>query len=298
MTLDELRAMARKLATELDAYQPPTVAPPPSKPPAPTSKTVLEVAKGVNAQGDGPDIDKLKAMFPDAAKQAGKDQGFWANGSNMLRVFPDGRFWVVLGRKNWQRIPNAAIPLPRPLQAARLSYKVTFGPPGTAWHWGGSGKLPGLARHTQGRFPGGGSIGGGNFSNCPAWGNRGNEIGVGPYVYGQHRAAVPDQGWGPDYPDGTLRWGIPPVPGLKAGGQHLFEIEHRPAGSKTLVTWKVDGKQRWEQAMDLVAPGQPYQVTHVHFRVMYGGDTLENYWPPANVPVTVAEFADFKVEEI
>ena len=43
--------------------------------------------------------------------------------------------------------------------------------------------------------------------------------------------------------------------------------------------------------MQLLAPDQPHEITHCHFRVMYGGDNL-TYWPPASTPVTVVEFAD------
>jgi len=301
VNLEEMRALAAKVSNdaatlnrELAAYIPPV-----TPQPQPTGRVVLEVAQGVSANvGVSTDLEKLKAMFPAAAKLWGADQGMWADQSSQLQVFPDGRFRVHLDRAKWANIPNAAIPLNRPVTAARLSYKVTFGPPGAAWAWGQSGKLPGLARHKTGFFPGGGRIGPANFSDCPAWAIRGSEIGLGPYVYGQHKPQVAEQWWGPDYADGTLRWGAPIIPGLSKGGTFLVEVEHRPAGQgRSKVTWRVNGATRWEETMQLLAPDQPHEITHCHFRVMYGGDNL-TYWPPASVPVTVLEFADFKVEEL
>jgi hypothetical protein len=301
VNLIEIRALAAKIAAdtatlnrELGDYQPPT---PPA--PAPTSRVVLEVAKGVTANaGVSTDLEKLRAMFPAAGAKWGAEQGMWADLSSRLQVFPDGRFRVILDRKNWANIPNAAIPLDRPVAAARLSYRVTFGPTGTAWAWGQSGKLPGLARHKAGFFPGGGRIGTTNFSNCPAWAIRGSEIGMGPYVYGQHQPNVAEQWWGPDYADGTLRWGAPIIPGISKGGTFLVEVEHRPAGQgRSKVTWRVNGTTRWEETMQLLAPDQPHEITHCHFRVMYGGDNL-SYWPSDPPAVTVVEFADFKVEEM
>lgn len=297
MNLDEIRQLAAKinsdvstLNVELGRYQPPT---PPATPPS-TAGLLLDVARGLTFKaGVGTDLDKLKAMFPAAAKQWDRAQGGWADPSSMLEVFPDGRFRVVLDRANWANIPNAAIPLARPVAAARISYGIEFL---TGWHWGTSGKIPGLARHGGGRFPGGGNIGTKNFSACLAWANKdskGTTVGLGPYVYGQHKPAVPDQWWGPDYADGTLRWGCPTIGGLDKG-KHKIEIEHRPPG---LVVFKVDGVVKWQQTMQLLGPGEPHQVTHCHFRIMYGGDNT-SYWPPASVPQTVVEFSDFKVEEI
>jgi hypothetical protein len=283
---DQLEAGARALADQLR--------PPPA--------SVLTVARDI-PPGATTDLHRLMRLFPEAAKRHGTSQGMWANQSDMLQVLDNGRFRVVLDRAKFPNIPNAAIPLDRPVRAARLSYRATFGPPGTRWHWGGSGKLPGLARHTTGWFPGGSRVGPTNFSNCLAWGPRGSEIGIGPYIYGQHQLVVPDQVWGPNYSDGTLRWASTIVPGLVPGGTHLIEIDHRPPpdaaadSGLSQVAFRVDGVTEWLHTIQLLAPGQPHEITHVHFRVMYGGNNL-SYWPPAAVPQTVVEFSDFTVVEL
>ena len=62
-----------------------------------------------------------------------------------------------------------------------------------------------------------------------------------------------EQWWGPDYADGTLRWGAPIIPGLAKGGTFLIEVEHRPAGQgRSKVTWRVNGATRWEETMQLL----------------------------------------------
>lgn len=300
-TLDELRALAKQLADGLNAYQPPVII----TPPVVTERVVLEAAKGYREipAGTLTDKDKLKVLFPTVGQFDGKDQGFWANDSTSLHLLGDGRFRVAFDKARMDppvtggsSYVNAALPLPAPVKAAKISYRVRFGPAGTQWGWGRSGKLPGLARHRAGRFPGGGNIGVRNFSARPCWADRSNgNVGLGPYVYGQHQGQVPDQWWGPNYPDGTLRWGAPIIPNLAIGVDHLIEVEHRPVNGKGRVVFKVNNQQRWTADMDLLGAGEPHEITHVAFTFMYGGDTAE-YGP--SQPVTVCEVSEFKVVEL
>lgn len=292
MDIDELRALARHLADSLDSYRPPT--PPP--PPPPRDRTVLRPAT-VRVPG-GDDLTALKALFPTAALRHGQDQGMWVAPGATVGSAGDGTFTVTLARADWSRPTNAALPLDRPVTAARISYGIQFPP---QWQWGRSGKLPGLARHRAGWFPGGGRIGALNFSDCPAWARRGNQVGIGPYIYGQHQPAVPDQAWGPNYPDGTLRWGAPIVPGLENPGDRIwrFELDHHPTddGRASVTTWRVDGATRWSHTVQILTPDQPHEITHCHFRVMFGGNTLD-FWPPAPFAGATIRFHDFQVTEI
>lgn len=302
MDITQIRALAAKITGDMATLNRELAGLVNSVPVAPVKAPLLQVAKGVTLPAGGvPDLDKLKAMFPTAARFHGQTNGMWADPSNCLQVFPDGRFRVHLDRSRFNQIPNAALPLTRPVTAARIAYTMRFGPDATAWAWGKSGKIPGLARHVDGRFPGGGTVGPRNFSDCPAWTVRGNEIGLGPYIYGQHRGTVPDQWWGPDYDGGTLRWGAPIVPGLAtAAKEWRVELDHTPGPRphQSVTTFRVNGATRWSHTVDLLGPDQTHQVTHCHFRVMYGGDTLD-YWPKSPTPaVTVIEFADFTVTEL
>lgn len=264
--------------------------------PSEPGKPLLEVVPGLTiSAGKQRDLDTLRQMFPSAGNQYGKPQGMWADDSSAISVLSDGRFTVTLDRAKWQNYPNAALPLPRPVRAARISYWIDLDT--AVWAWGQSGKLPGLARHKEGWFPGGGRIGERNFSDCPAWSTKSDGIAIGPYVYGQHRPRVPNQEWGPDYADGTLRWGAPRIASLLKGGRHFIELEHRPGVGpyESLITWKVDGKVRWQQTMALLGVGETHEITHCHFRVMFGGNAL-SYWP--STPFNTIEFSDFQIEEL
>lgn len=300
MDITQLRTIARQLADGLAAYQPP--APTPPAPPAPTpapvpSKVVLRIDPG--ARTGATDLATLSAMFPFAAGRQGKPQGMWASPSAALQILAPGRFRANMVRANWSANPNAAIPLDRPVTAARISYTARIGTGGLPWHWGRSGKLPGLARHAEGWFPGGGRIGPRNFSTCPAWTMRGSQVGIGPYIYGQHRRPVAQSAWAPDYATGTLRWAAPAIEGLAAGGEWRFELDHYPTddGRQSQTVWRVNGRVVWSDTITLLGPDQPHTVTHCHFRIMYGGNTVD-FWPPASVPATVIELDDFAVTEL
>lgn len=270
---------------------------------------LLRVVPGFQiGAGDMPDREKLFAMF-DIDNLAPSEQGFWANESSSIEVLPDGSFRVWFdkqrlgeggqntGGSSWC---NAALPLIRPVKAARLSYRVDFDPVGLGWDHGTSGKMPGLMRWTAGRAPGGGIIGDGQHSERIAWNdwNRdGQAVRIGPYIYGQHLQIVPDQIWGPNRDTGTIRWGGPVTPELTEGQipdrPLLIEEEVVAVGAgRAVITFKIDGVVRWSHEVQLVSTDQDVDLTHVSFGLMYGGNTPA-YGPDQDV--TCLEFSDFHV---
>jgi hypothetical protein len=310
----DLALLARTAADRLDdAAQALTIPPPaPIVPPAsitPGPAIVLSPARGLTynpGPEGGPDRAKLAKVFGvDPAADGGRF-GFWADPSTSLAVNPDGRLAVVFDRARRTTSPNsggsswvnAAIPLPAPLAAARLSMTVQFGTGPYPWEWGTSGKLPGLMAWTDGVAPGGGRVGPRNMSVRPCWNDwdrDGAEVRLGPYIYGQHTERVQQQIWETKATAGTLRWGAPVIPALTAttAPEVDLDLDIIPSGADgwaDVAMW-LDGSRVWAERVKLMAHG-PVTITHLQFTAMYGGHSLD-FGPRA--PITAMEIADLSV---
>lgn len=276
---------------------------------------LLSVAKGVAiGQHEQADRGKLATMFGVAGHGR-----FWADGSNSLRVFPDGSFLVQFdkarmgeggqntGGSSWV---NAWIPLPRKVATARISYTLVIDPNNRGIpkdFWGESMKLPGLGRWVEGIAPGGGEVTLENFSARPTvsnWNKDGVSLRLGPYLYGQEQAHMtsPVEVWAKDYPKGTLRWwtlGVGPELKPFSGREIKTEMVIDGRGGQALITQTVIGADgspvsaQWP--MDLLNPDRPTEIDGVPFCFMYGGDSAK-YGPSAAITEVLVK--DFQVVEI
>lgn len=316
-------AMADRIGGLLGQVPPPVDPPPPTPDPA----VLLSVRKDlILPQSEGNDRSKLRAIF-DIPLDLPK-QGFWANKSTTMEVLSGGivRLWLDKARlgegghntggSSWS---NAAIPLARTVSAAELSFTLRYGADGSPWGWGRSFKNAGLMRWVQGKTPGGGIIGAGNWSARMAssdWNQDGKGVAYGPYVYSQHVDDLPNALWSKykqdgsldpsnNKGDGTIRWSGPKIAeftldkdfsGTEVNIAQLITPHGGEESGQARIEVFINGITRYSHVIQMVTPGLPRDITHVSWGWMYGGDTPA--YGPNGLDMTVVDISDFQVVEL